>query len=440
MFELIAPYLFLLPPFFIIRKKHNNFHDLIKEISKSWLFFWSYYVLLGVSILIFIPKNFNPVFVFTLTLILYSYLKKDFIQTSYKLLSNQFLIFMLFFIISLTNEKLQISGDTIWSFVLSLDITVTNPNNIKFTLLGHRPIALPLISSLSVSAFKQIFFQFNIFTFLLLFFRFGSLLFIMINKNINNKLISFIAIATFLTSPVLLSLSFYWGNHLFIALGFLELILFFDNNLKHQNNIDFFILSSSLIFFRREVFLFIIIFFVYFVKKINKNYSLITFLLPIFWFLNLYFLEIPLQKSETLQFLLISLIMILFLIFYNFVNIRIFYSKLFIFLVLTAAHLVLIHLYGFTFWEIFYKNLLGLGGWGIIGTLMLFAIIGMPLIKRNITSLTTIIILTFQVLPYVNDQSGDGWRFGFTSSFNRILYYLLPIIIYEFLKEINNED
>ena len=132
--------------------------------------------------------------------------------------------------------------------------------------------------------------------------------------------------------------------------------------------------------------------------------------------------------------------MILFLIFYNFVNIRIFYSKLFIFLVLTAAHLVLIHLYGFTFWEIFYKNLLGLGGWGIIGTLMLFAIIGMPLIKRNITSLTTIIILTFQVLPYVNDQSGDGWRFGFTSSFNRILYYLLPIIIYEFLKEINNED
>ena len=113
MFELIAPYLFLLPPFFIIRKKHNNFHDLIKEISKSWLFFWSYYVLLGVSILIFIPKNFNPVFVFTLTLILYSYLKKDFIQTSYKLFLNQFLIFMLFFIISLTNEKLQISGDTI---------------------------------------------------------------------------------------------------------------------------------------------------------------------------------------------------------------------------------------------------------------------------------------------------------------------------------------
>ena len=71
MFELIAPYLFLLPPFFIIEKKHQNFQDLIKEISKSWLFFWSYYVLLGVSILIFIPKNLNPLFVFTLTLILY---------------------------------------------------------------------------------------------------------------------------------------------------------------------------------------------------------------------------------------------------------------------------------------------------------------------------------------------------------------------------------
>ena len=166
------------------------------------LFFWSYYVLLGVSILIFIPKNLNPLFVFTLTLILYSYLKKDFIQTSYKLFLNHFLIFMLFFIISLANQKLQISGDTIWSFVLSLDITATNPNNIKFTLLGHRPIALPLISSLSVSAFKQIFFQFNIFTFLLLFFRFGSLLFDMINKNINNKLISFIAIATLLLHPL----------------------------------------------------------------------------------------------------------------------------------------------------------------------------------------------------------------------------------------------
>ena len=192
------------------------------------------------------------------------------------------------------------------------------------------------------------------------------------------------------------------GNHLFIALGFLELILFFDNNLKHQNNIDFFILSSSLIFFRREVFLFIIIFFVYFVKKINKNYSLITFLLPIFWFLNLYFLEIPLQKSETLQFLLISLIMILFLIFYNFLNIKIFFSKLFIFLVLIAAHLVLIYLYGFTFGKYFLQPL---RLEGIVGTLMLFAIIGILLIKRNIISLTTINILTFQVLPYVNDQS-----------------------------------
>ena len=60
-----CPYLFLLPPFLLL-KKHQNFQDLIKEISKSWLFFWSYYVLLGVSILIFIPKNLNPLFVLLL--------------------------------------------------------------------------------------------------------------------------------------------------------------------------------------------------------------------------------------------------------------------------------------------------------------------------------------------------------------------------------------
>ena len=59
--------------------------------------------------------------------------------------------------------------------------------------------------------------------------------------------------------------------------------------------------------------------------------------------------------------------------------------------------------------------------------------------KRKFGNFTSILILLFMILPYVNAQSGDGWRYGFTSSFNRIIFYLFFIIIYEFLIEISNE-
>ena len=442
MSELILPYLLTLPPFFFIGHKGSSFKDLLKEISKSWLFFWSYYVLIAIIFLIFLPSSlsFNPLIVFLITLILFLFIKKNYLVFTRNTFSKQFLIFIIFFILSITNKELQIGGDAVWSVVLSLDFMSNNIDEIKYIMLGHRPAALPLINALSIGSFNQIFFAFNIFTILLFVTRFVQIFYVLIGKIIDSKIVKVISLAIFLTSPVLLVLSFYWGNHVFIALGFLELILFFNNELEDYKDFNYYVLLSSLIFFRLEVLFFATLFYMYFYKKINKRYSLLTYTLPILWFANLYFSKIPLQKSDNIQFLYMALIMFFFLLFYNYVTIEIFYKKSFAVFILLLIHLLLIYNFNLIYWEIFIRNLLGLGGWGIIGTLILGSLIYLSLNLKKRISFTFIALLIFQILPYLNNQSGDGWRYGFSSSFNRILFYLLPIILYEFLTEITNED
>ena len=315
-----------------------------------------------------------------------------------------------------------------------------NIDEIKYIMLGHRPAALPLINALSIGNFNQIFFAFNIFTILLFLTRFVQIFYVLIGKIIDSKIVKVISLAIFLTSPVLLVLSFYWGNHAFIALGFLELILFFNDESEDYKDFNYYVLLSSLIFFRLEVLFFATLFYMYFYKKINKRYSLLTYTLPILWFANLYFSKIPLQKSDNIQFLYMALIMFFFLLFYNYLTIEIFYKKSFAVFILLLIHLLLIYNFNLIYWEIFIRNLLGLGGWGIIGTLILGSLIYLSLNLKKRISFTFIALLIFQILPYLNNQSGDGWRYGFSSSFNRILFYLLPIILYEFLTEITNED
>ena len=75
----------------------------------------------------------------------------------------------------------------------------------------------------------------------------------------------------------------------------------------------------------------------------------------------------------------------------------------------------------------------------MMGSILLFAICFLTLKNVGLINFTSILILLFMILPYVNAQSGDGWRYGFTSSFNRIIFYLFFIIIYEFLMETANE-
>lgn len=442
MSELILPYLLTLPPFFFVGHKDSSFKDLLKEISKSWLFFWSYYVLIAIIFLIFLPSSlgFNPLIVFLITLILFLFIKKNYLVFTRNTFSKQFLIFIIFFILSITNKELQIGGDAVWSVVLSLDFMSNNIDEIKYIMLGHRPAALPLINALSIGSFNQIFFAFNIFTILLFLTRFVQIFYVLIGKIIDSKIVKVISLAIFLTSPVLLVLSFYWGNHVFIALGFLELILFFNDESEDYKDFNYYVLLSSLIFFRLEVLFFVTLFYMYFYKKINKRYSLLTYTLPILWFANLYFSKIPLQKSDNIQFLYMALIMFFFLLFYNYVTIEIFYKKSFAVFILLLIHLLLIYNFNLIYWEIFIRNLLGLGGWGIIGTLILGSLIYLSLNLKKRISFTFIALLIFQILPYLNSQSGDGWRYGFSSSFNRILFYLLPIILYEFLTEITNED
>ena len=196
---------------------------------------------------------------------------------------------------------------------------------------------------------------------------------------------------------------------------------------------------SCLIFFRREAFIFIVLLFVFYSHLINKKLSPITFILPSVWFIHLYLVGIPLQKSTPDQFLFIGASISLFMVFFYFNKINFFYNKRFIFVLLIFVHILLIFQYSGIFWSVFLNNFLGLGGWGMMGSILLFAICFLTLKNVGLINFTSILILLFMILPYVNAQSGDGWRYGFTSSFNRIIFYLFFIIIYEFLMETANE-
>ena len=92
MSELILPYLFTLPPFFFVGHKDLSFKNLLKEISKSWLFFWSYYVLISIIFLILLPSSlsFNPQFIFLITLILFVSIKKNYVVFTRNTLLKQF--------------------------------------------------------------------------------------------------------------------------------------------------------------------------------------------------------------------------------------------------------------------------------------------------------------------------------------------------------------
>ena len=209
--------------------------------------------------------------------------------------------------------------------------------------------------------FNQIFFTFNIFTSLIFIVRFSSIIYPMLNKKLNNHLISSLAMGLLISSPVILELSFYWGNHIFLALGFLELFLYFNNKIHDVNEVDIYLLMSCLIFFRREAFIFIVLLFVFYSHLVNKKFSPITFILPSVWFIHLYLVDIPLQKSTSDQFLLIGVSISLFMVFFYFNKISFFYDKQFIFVLLIFVHILLIFQYSGIFWSVFLNNL-GLEG------------------------------------------------------------------------------
>lgn len=441
MSEIILSSLFLLPPFLNFKYQNSSKSKKIKSISLSWLFFWSYFVLLSVLFLVLNLESikFNPLFIFVLTTLIYGITNKPKNKIQLHNIFIRLMLFFIFLIISVSIERINIGGDAIWSTVLSIDLLSLENNGIKLTMLGHRPIALPLISSLTIMTFNQIFFAFSIFTSLIFIVRFFSVIYPMLNKKFNNHLISVLAMGLVISSPTILELSFYWGNHIFLALGFLELFLYFNNKTHDANEVDIYLLMSCLIFFRREAFIFIVLLFVFYSHLINKKLSPITFILPSVWFIHLYLVDIPLQKSTSDQFLLIGVSISLFMVFFYFNKINFFYNKRYIFVLLIFVHILLIFQYSGIFWSVFLNNFLGLGGWGMIGSILLFAICFLTIKNLSSINFTSILILLFMILPYVNAQSGDGWRYGFTSSFNRIIFYLFFIIIYEFLMETTSE-
>ena len=320
MSELILTSLFLLPAFFNFKFHDTSKSKNIESLSISWLFFWSYFVLLSVLFLVLNLESikFNPLFIFVLTTLIYWILGKPKNKIQLNNFFIRLMLFFIFLIISASVERTNIGGDTIWSTVLSIDLLSLENNKIKLTMLGHRPIALPLISSLTIMTFNQIFFAFSIFTSLIFIVRFSSIIYPLLNKKLSSHLISSLAMGLLISSPVILELSFYWGNHIFLALGFLELFLYFNNKIHDVNEVDIYLLMSCLIFFRREAFIFIVLLFVFYSHLINKKLSPITFILPSVWFIHLYLVDIPLQKSTSDQFLLIGVSISVFMIFFYF--------------------------------------------------------------------------------------------------------------------------
>ena len=154
MSEIILSSLFLFPPFLNFKYQNSSKSKKIKSISLSWLFFWSYFVLLSVLFLVLNLESikFNPLLIFVLTTLIYGITSKPKNKIQLHNIFIRLMLFFIFLIISVFIERINIGGDAIWSTVLSIDLLSLENNGIKLIILGHRPIALPLISSITVSA------------------------------------------------------------------------------------------------------------------------------------------------------------------------------------------------------------------------------------------------------------------------------------------------
>ena len=426
--------------------------------GSSFAFFWGSIALISIiSIMveIYLSINiYNPLIIF-LIIFISCLIFNNFSENKYNLASRDFFVFIIASALTYLSSYFYIprirGGDGFSLTQTAFSLANNNLNIGGFAGGGHRAPLWILLESYSLMASNYLLFNFQI---LSAFFALMILISTLLSKltSRNEKIVLTLLVLTLITSPAYVALSIYFEIHPFASLLIILLWYFLDakkytKNSYFLNSILLIIFCSTLSLARFEGFLlavpFLYKFFQIEKKLINLNIYLVLFTVNSLWYFNLINMGIVHKSSSEYIFLIISLIphvsLLSFYIFEKFLSFKyILYFELLI--------IVMLLMLSSQFREIcitFFNIINFYGVRGATGPLFLIFIFYLifQFIKKSLNAeliqheyIRILLIFGLQLLTFFGNTT-LGWRYGLSSSANRLFYIIVPILILDFYKE-----
>ena len=426
--------------------------------GSSFAFFWgsiSIISIISIMVEIYLSINvYNPLIIF-LIIFISCLIFNNFSENKYNLASRDFFVFIIASALTYLSSYFYIprirGGDGFWLTQTAFSLANNNLNIGGFAGGGHRAPLWILLESYSLMASNYLLFNFQI---LSAFFALMILISTLLSKltHRNEKIVLTLLVLTLITSPAYVALSIYFEIHPFASLLIILLWYFLDAKKYTKNNyflnsILLIIFCSTLSLARFEGFLlavpFLYKFFQIEKKLINLNIYLVLFTVNSLWYFNLINMGIVHKSSSEYIFLIISLIphvsLLSFYIFEKFLSFKyILYFELLIIVMLLMLSSQFREIC-ITFFNII--NFYGVSGsYGTIIFNFIFYLI-FQFIKKSLNAeliqneyISIILIFGLQLLTFFGNTT-LGWRYGLSSSANRLFYIIVPILILDFYKE-----
>jgi hypothetical protein len=323
-------------------------------------------------------------------------------------------------------------GDSYLSTLGVVSLAFPNEVNFDLSMFAHRPVLLSLIESLSLVSSNSLFFFFFQFSSILLIF-FIIFVFYSLSKN---YLLSVFLLLIIISTPAVFLLSIYYEVHSFLALQLVTLIYLFiheDRFVKNQIAKDFIfsMISFSIILSRFEAILFLIpVFYLYNKKnKLKLSYRLLISSSSV-WYLSLYLLGYDYKSADKLVFLILGVGVLISIFTIPNISPRLISKSGLLLLFLNIVLLVVNKEFNNSMFKLFNILTGNQAFWGTIGVMFFGLILYQTIfsVKKEMFLITILPFWTMNLLTFVSGVE-TGWRYGLSSSANRLLFTIFFIAL-----------
>lgn len=373
---------------------------------------------------------------------------------------EDFIVFTLTFSTTYITSYFQLprmrGGDGYWLAQIAVSLSDGVLESGDFSGAGHRAPLWIILESFSLMISNYFFIQFQHLSALVTLLILISIIYDKKNTKYENFIFSFLLLCL-ISAPAYIALSIYFeihsfGSLLIILLWYYSQIYSYKKSQHLLISIVIVLLCCTLSLARFEGFLlalpFLYKFYLIDKKILNLKIYLILFSINALWYFNLINLGIVHKSSSDHIFFVIAIIPFVSVVFFqliekylslkNLLNIQL--ITVFLLLIISSQFREII----FTFFNIlnFY------GGWGSTGPLFLIfiAYLTYRFLVKNFRkgnlfteNISIMIVFGLQLLTFFGNTA-LGWRYGLTSSANRLFYMIVPILILDFYREFKSDQ
>ncbi len=422
----------------------------------SFSFFWGFSSMVLILCLIidtyFSINIYNSIFIYSIVFLSCFFLNKS---AKGSLSFKDVIVFSLTCLTAYLTSYFQLprmrGGDGFWLAQIAISLSDGTVDVGDFAGAGHRAPLWIILETNSLMTSNYFLINFQHISALITLLILVSIILDKSNSRYENIAFALLLLCL-VSAPAFIALSIYFEIHSFGSL-LIILLWYFSQIYNYKDSNHLFIsivvvlLCSTLSLARFEGFLlalpFLYKFFLIDKKILNFKIYLGLFSVNALWYINLINLGIVHKSSSEFIFLVISIIPYMSIMFFLLIKKYLSFKNLFN-IQLLVVFLLLI--FSSQFREIiftFYNILNFYGGWGSTGPLFLIFIIYLTykffiknIRKENLFSenISIMIILGLQLITFFGNTT-LGWRYGLTSSANRLFYMIVPILILDFYKE-----